>query len=205
MIAQPPPEKPRLVVVRFTKTQFMSLTPLERELLIRVGLGINDLLQFQRLWAALYFRADPPSEATQAAHAVQSTALLLVLIGKLFEAVETTFDKFFLSSPVAKEYLPLFKPTHKEAVAALKAFRGSNDNLLANIRNGFAFHYHQQDPLSGYIEPRSDMLPMAIYMGDPDGNTLSAFAAEAFLSFFVFAYRREKPHSRFPAPSAGNG
>jgi hypothetical protein len=179
--AEVTPKKPRLTVVRFTKTQFMSLTHPERELLIRVGLGINDMLQFQRLWAALFFRAEAQSEAAQAAHAVQSTAILLVLIGKLFEAVET-FDKFFLSSPVAKEYLPLFKDRQKTAVKALKRFRGDKHNLLAKIRNGFAFHYHHDDPLSGYIERRPDSSPLAIYMGDPDGNTLSAFAAEAFLS-----------------------
>ena len=176
-----PPEKPRLLVVRFTKTQFMSLTPPERELLIRVGLGINDMLQFQRLWAALFFRAEARSEAAQAAHAVQSTAVLLVLIGKLFEAVEI-FDKFFLSTTVAREYLPLFVDGQKAAVKELKRFRGDADNLLARIRNDFAFHYLHDTPLSGYIEGRPDDLPLALYMGDPDGNTLSAFAAEALLS-----------------------
>lgn len=174
-------QKPRLIVVRFTKAQFMALSGAERELLIRVGLGINELLLFQRLWGALYYRDDPRSDHAQAAHAVQMTSLLLVLIGKLFEACENV-DRYFLSSPVSREYLPLFNAQQKAAVKELKRQRGSN-NFLARIRNEFAFHFHHDDDLSGYIAARTDAHPpLSIYLGDPDGNSLSAFAAEAFLS-----------------------
>jgi hypothetical protein len=88
--------KPRLAVVRFTKSQLMRLPKNERELLLRVGLLINDILLYQRLWLMLMYR-DPKSALAKEAHAIQSATLLLALVGKTFEAMEV-FDRRFLSS-----------------------------------------------------------------------------------------------------------
>ena len=130
----------------------MGLSKPERELLIRLGLGANELLLFQRLWGAMYYRSDSRSEAAQAAHAVQIDSMLLMLIGKLFEACENV-NRFFLCTPVAKEYLPKFTAKQRAAVEALKKLRGdgTSNKLLADIRNNFSFHFHHKSDLSGFI------------------------------------------------------
>ena len=50
------PNIPSLTEIRFTKEQLMQLPEEERELLMRVGLVSNDVLLFQRLWAAFIYR-----------------------------------------------------------------------------------------------------------------------------------------------------
>ena len=57
----------------------------EQELLIRIGLALNDLYLMQRLWGALYDRR-PRTVLTREIQAVQQIALLLIIVGKLFDA-----------------------------------------------------------------------------------------------------------------------
>jgi hypothetical protein len=170
--------KPRIVAIRFTKAQFMTLPRAERELLIRIGLAQNDLLMMQRFWGALYYR-NPKSVSATEAHAVQQVTFLLIIVGQLFEALEI-FRKRFLSHKISRTYLKLFNARQNEAVAKLKAALGKS-NLIASIRNDFAFHYHDSRPLSSFMASLKPDRLLTMYLGDSDANTLNAHAAEPFL------------------------
>lgn len=54
------------------------------------------------------------------------------------------------------------------------------DNLLTQIRNSFAFHYHEAD-LSPFLDLMPDEYEFEIYLGEPDGNTMNLFAHEVLL------------------------
>ena len=171
------PKVPRLAEIRFTKAQLMKLPHEERELLLRVGLVVNDVLLFQRLWAAFIYR-DPKTPLAVEAQAIQSLTVLLVIVGKVFEACDGVFNKRFLSSPIGAAYLPKFSEGYKRSVQYLKRLQGAN-SLLAKIRNTHAFHYLAKEDLTPSVEALPDDRILSIYLGDPDGNTMNAFAAEA--------------------------
>jgi hypothetical protein len=92
---------PRLGAVRFTKEQLMGLSKPERELLLRLGLAMNDLSLFNRVWTACYFR-QPKSPLALKAQVLQEVSTLLVFLGKLNEACEV-FRKYFLQSRVGRD------------------------------------------------------------------------------------------------------
>jgi hypothetical protein len=169
--------KPRVFAVRFTKGQFMVLSLAERELLIRVGLVQNDLLLMQRLWGAHYYRT-PRTTLTRSVQAAHSVALLLIFIGKLFEGL-LIYEKLFQKQRFHPAYLNQFTLKQRAAATTLKRLLGES-SLLANIRNQFAFHYPESD-LSEIMDDWHRNRMLIIYFGDPDGNTLNAYAAETFL------------------------
>ena len=181
--------KPRLLAVRFTKRQLMSLPKNERELLLRVGLLMNDILLYQRLWMMMIYR-DPKSAIAKEVHAIQSATMLLALVGKTFEALEV-FERRFLSSEVGRDYLPSFSKSHRMAVDYLKTLRGSG-SFFADIRNTYAFHYHDDD-LTPFIESMADDRVLNAYLGAPDGNTLNSYAAEPFLHSLMALTGETKP------------
>ena len=174
---QKKPVVPRLSEIRFTKAQLMKLPAEERELLLRVGLVANDVLLFQRIWAAFMYR-DPKTQLAKEAQAIQGLTVLLIIAGKAFEAIDGVFNKRFLSSPLSREYLARFSKEHKRAYEYLKKLQGAN-GLLADIRNTHAFHFLNKIELSPYIEAMPDDRMHSIYLGAPDGNTMNAFAAHA--------------------------
>jgi hypothetical protein len=155
----------------------MKLPAEERELLIRVGLVANDVLLFQRIWAAFIYR-EPKTSLAIEAQAIQALTVLLIIAGKVFEAVDGVFNKRFLSSQISREYLARFSKEQKLAFEYLKKLQGANC-MLADIRNTHAFHYLNKIELSPYVEAMPDDQIHRIYLGDPDGNTMNAFAAHA--------------------------
>jgi len=183
-------DKPRVVAVRFTKVQFMVLSLAERELLIRVGLAQNDLLLMQRLWGAHYYRT-PRTTLTRSMQAVHSVALLLILIGKLFEGL-LIFEKLFHKQRFHPAYLNQFTQKQRTAVTTLKSLLGTG-SLLAKIRNQFAFHYPHAN-LSEMMDEWANNKILIIYFGDPDANTLNAYAAEAFLGSLMKLTNRATPN-----------
>jgi hypothetical protein len=138
---------------------------------------MNDILLYQRLWLMMMYR-DPVSALAKEVHAIQSATMLLALVGKTFEAMEV-FERRFLSSEVGRDYLPAFSKRHRMAVDHLRTLRGSG-SFFADIRNTYAFHYHDDD-LTPFIEMMADDRVLNAYLGAPDGNTLNSYAAEPFL------------------------
>jgi hypothetical protein len=175
--------RPRLVAIRFNKRQLLKLPKPERELLLRVGLALNDLALFQRIWASFIYR-EPKTPLAMEAQAIHSVGALLVLVGKIDEACKV-FQKWFLSSPVGRDYLPHFSARHQTSVTTLKKLLGS-DNLLTTIRNSFAFHYHDDD-LSPFIDRLENEAILSMYLGAPDGNSMNTFASEAMFRSLLAA------------------
>jgi hypothetical protein len=148
------------------------------------------VLMLQRLWGAIYYRNPQTVWATES-HAVQQASLLLILVGKIFEALEV-FRTHFLSRPIGRSYLEKFDERQKRAVDVLKRALGS-DGLLAMVRNDFAFHYHNTGHLSRFMSSWPDDRLLTAYLGDPDANTLNAYAAEPFLRVLMRRTGRRKP------------
>jgi hypothetical protein len=126
---------PKISAVRFSKEQFMALSPAERELFIRVGIAQNDLMVTSRLWGAHLFRQPPISKVALDAHVIQQMTTLFLFLGKLFEAIrvfETRFQRTLLST----EYQKHFNPKQLAAVRTLNAANGKS-GLWAAIRNSF--------------------------------------------------------------------
>lgn len=134
---------------------------------------------------------NPKSVSATEAHAVQQVTFLLIIVGKLFEALEI-FRKRFLSHKISRTYLKLFNARQNEAVAKLKAALGKS-NLIASIRNDFAFHYHDSRPLSSFMASLKPDRLLTMYLGDPDANTLNAYAAEPFLRALMRRTGRRTP------------
>jgi hypothetical protein len=65
---RPESDPPRLFAIRFTKDKLLKLPKAERELLLRVGLALNDLALFNRVWMSFYYR-EPKSQLTLEAQA----------------------------------------------------------------------------------------------------------------------------------------
>jgi hypothetical protein len=167
---------PQIVVVRLTKAQLQSLPAPERELLFRMGLVVNDLLLYQRLYlAAIHVAAK--SEAAIDAKAVHALNLLLVLAGKVFEGLEV-YRKFFASTPNRRSYCEALDEETLVACKEIDRIRGTS-SLLAKLRNSFAFHYHEE-PLSTFLDRLPAEKELKLYLGNPDGNTLHEFAAQPF-------------------------
>jgi hypothetical protein len=168
-----------VVEVRFTKAQFTVLSRAERELLIRVGLVQNDLLFAMRLWAAYTVRF-PRGTLKKQIYVVHAVATLLMLVGKLFEAFNV-FDKIFLKQTFHAAYLNQFSNEQKSAAADLKKRLGAN-SLLYKLRNRYAFHFHLDESLSVFADDWDQNTMMKLYLGDPDVNSLSSYAASMFLN-----------------------
>jgi len=165
--------------VRFTKGQFTILSRGEQELLIRVGLIQNDLLFAMRLWAASTIRF-PRGALKKQIYVVHTVATLLLLVGKLFEAF-SVFEKIFLKRRFHAAYLNQFSDRQKSAVADLKKMLGAN-SLLSNLRNQYAFHFHLDESLSVFADDWDQNTMMTLYLGDPDANSLSSYAASMLVN-----------------------
>jgi hypothetical protein len=181
--------KPRLVAIRFTKRQLLKLPKAERELLLRVGLALNDLALFQRIWASVIYR-EPKTPLALEAQAIQGVGTLLVLVGKIHETCKV-FRQWFLARPVGREYLRHFSVEHQTSVATLKKLLDSDD-LLTTIRNSFAFHYHDDD-LSPFVDQLDDDDILSMYLGAPDGNSMNTFASEAMFRSLLTATGEATP------------
>lgn len=174
---------PKVSAVRFSKEQFMALSPAERELFIRVGIAQNDLMVTSRLWGAHLFRQPPISKVALDAHVIQQMTTLFLFLGKLFEAIRV-FETRFQRTLLSPEYQKHFNPKQLEAVRTLNAANGKR-GLWAAIRNSFAFHPHDAD-LSKFMGDCCDPgQVLSIYFGDPDGNSMSSFAVEPLYASFM--------------------
>jgi hypothetical protein len=114
------------------------------------------------------------------------------MVAKVFEALEV-FRINFLSWPGHRSYVDKFKPHQLEALRLLRRATG-NSGVLASVRNDFAFHYHRA-PLSRFMRSWPADKPLSMYFGDPDGNTLNAYAAEPYLTALRRMTGRRTPNA----------
>jgi len=175
------PSSIEIFEIRFTQQQLMRISPQLRELFVRLGLSMNDLLFLQRLYLACG-NTEAVSEAARSATASHQTSAFLLLVGKLFEAGNIV-DKWFLSTTLSRDLTPMMEAEQREAVDALKKLRGTS-SVLAKVRNSFAFHYHDE-PLTPHIEAIPASASLGYYVSNPEANTLRYFALEPLLRSLV--------------------
>jgi hypothetical protein len=178
-----PTKAPEVRAVRFTKKQLMSLSAPERELLIRIGLVMNDLNLLMRLWITVG-SSEPKSEAATSANEAHNAILFLLLVGKIYEG-SAVFKKWFLSSVIGRDYPPLMSEEGRAAVEKLRALQGTS-GILATIRNSFAFHYHDA-ALSTYLDAMPDDQELIHLISNLAGNDVRSYAVQPFTASLLAA------------------
>jgi hypothetical protein len=168
--------------LRFTRAQLRRLSNAELELLLRLGLAVNELMVFQR-WLSSILASEPRTEALKDIWLAQVMTALMSLAGKVFEALEV-FRTGYLQQPLGHEYQDRVSPDAEAAIRHLRATGGRNSKL-ADIRNFFSFHFHNGEQLGPYLDHLPDDAKLSLYAGLCDANTTHQFALEPFLTSLV--------------------
>jgi hypothetical protein len=79
----------------------------------------------------------------------------------------------FFGTGISKKYESQFDTEASEALDALKRYFG-RDNVIAKVRNGYAFHYSPEEIDAGYRTLAEDD-PLEIYLSESNANTLYTF------------------------------
>jgi hypothetical protein len=98
----------------------------------------NQIIMLQKL---LIFSCNrkPTDPIDDRLSGLQTEMLLRLMMGAVFE-VWLLIEKRFAGRPIGRDYQELLDPEGQKALAGLKKQFGSS-NLLATIRNNFAFHF----------------------------------------------------------------
>lgn len=114
----------------------------ERSLFFMLGYTANQIILFQKL---LIFSVNgmPSDPVDIKLSAVQTEMLLRLMMGVLFEGWRL-IEKRFIGRPIGRDYQPLLDNEGRQALMDLKKQFGTS-NLLATIRNHFAFHFPNSD------------------------------------------------------------
>lgn len=170
-----------LTEIYFTKAQLLLLTEEERELFLRLGLAVNELMFFQRLVNAVLM-SEPSGGAVKDIWVSQLFTAIVTLAGKVHESL-LVFERFFLSSTLGRNYRPQMPQQANEAIELLRESIG-RDSLLADIRNNFSFHFHSEEPLSPHLDAVAADSRLSMYGGLCDANTVHHYALEPFVTSF---------------------
>lgn len=124
---------------RLRKDALRALPTEERRLFLSLGHVVNEVNGLRKL---LIWSSDFSSDSEVIVQGKISFALISVrlLAGKAKEAFELIRKHFLNSKVISQAYLPLLSDKGSEALSDLKKYFGGS-NLIASIRNEFAFHY----------------------------------------------------------------
>ena len=120
-----------------TKEALMKMTPEERSMFLLLGYASN---QVNALWKLVIIATNdtPDDPVVQRVSGAQTQIFVRLTIGVMREAWGLV--ERFLGSKLGQEYTPLLDAPAREALDRLKK-RFGNSNILAVIRNNFAFHH----------------------------------------------------------------
>ena len=125
----------------------------ERALFFMLGYAANQIIMFQKL--LIFSTNSTPSDPVDTRlSAVQTEMLLRLMMGVLFEAW-LLIEKRFVGRPIGRDYQPLLDNEGQQALADLKKQFGAS-NLLATIRNNFAFHFPNEDEVEDAFQAAFD-------------------------------------------------
>lgn len=114
---------------------------------------LNQIAMLQKLVVfSLNTRSD--TEPEQHASGAQSEMLVRMLVGAVNEAW-LLVERRFISNPIGKVYLPVLDAGGQNALTTLKRQFGDS-NLLATIRNNFAFHHPKSDEVEDAFRTAAD-------------------------------------------------
>jgi hypothetical protein len=165
--------------VTFTKTQLLRLSKAELELILRLGLAVNELMLFQR-FVGLITNSRPRASAAQDIWLSQLISALMCSTGKVFEALQV-FHRHFLATPLGRDLIPHLPAEAQTAIDTLTRLRGRN-SLLADVRNLYSFHFHNDADLSPFLEHLDADAPLSLYYGLCDANVVHHFAVEPLVT-----------------------
>lgn len=146
---------PPLKVLRIpvAKERLKSLSRDERVLFLLLGYVSNQIAMLQKLVVfSLNTRSD--TEPERHASGAQSAMLVRMLVGAVNEAW-LLVERRFISNPIGKVYLPALDAGGQNALTTLKRQFGDS-NLLATIRNNFAFHHPKSDEVEDAFRTAAD-------------------------------------------------
>ena len=155
-----------------TLSQLEAIPDSERRLLILVAHAANELNSLSKLfhYSATATAKDPI--LLQAENA-QALVLARLLTGKIYECWQLLQSSFF-GNALSKMYHPLLDDDTLQSLGALKRYF-SHENVIALMRNHFAFHYSPDQIDAGY-KALVDGDALDVYLATEDGNTFFAFA-----------------------------
>ncbi|MBM3550951.1 MAG: hypothetical protein FJX45_04135 [Alphaproteobacteria bacterium] len=125
--------------VRVSKEKLRAMPPNERALFVLLGHAANQINLFSKL-VLFSTNKTADNEVEGMLSAGQTQLLLRMVIGVIHEAWSKVISKRFLSSSLARDYIPLIDQEGQASLEALKKLFGTS-NVLSNIRNSYAFHH----------------------------------------------------------------
>lgn len=132
----------KVLRIPIPKDRLTALARDERVLFLLLGYVSNQIAMLQKL-VVFSLNTQPVGEPDQYATGVQSEMLVRMLVGAVNEAWRLVESRF-ISNPIGKQYSSLLDAGGQQALLALKRQFGSS-NLLATIRNNYAFHHPKSD------------------------------------------------------------
>jgi hypothetical protein len=157
--------------ITLSRTQLDIIPEDERRSLILLAHAANEINILAKLF---HFSARASSETPILMQAENAQALVLgrLLSGKIYEFWKLLQSTFFRSAH-SKRYQPQFDDV---ALKALKSFKSyfSHENIIATVRNKFAFHYATDQIDTGY-QALEEGDSLEIYLAKQNVNSLYAF------------------------------
>ena len=157
--------------ITLSRTQLDAVPETERRLLVLMANAANELNVLSKLFH-FSARAASKTPILMQAENTQSLVLGRVLTGKIYECWKLLQSAFFRTA-ISKTYHPQFDQEALEALEALKRYFG-RDNIIATVRNQYAFHYSPEQVDAGYRTLVDDD-PLEVYLAKSNANTLYAF------------------------------
>lgn len=158
--------------ITLSKARLAEIPEHERNLFILLGHSANEVSILSKLF---HFCAETSSNETIIVKAEQAQALLLgrLLTGKIYEFWNLLQTGYF-GSAVSRSYYEILDNETRNALDAMKRYF-AQDNLVARVRNSFAFHYDVSQIADGFQKVLEDE-SLDIYLSENNANSLYAFA-----------------------------
>src|SRR4030095_15838710 len=162
----------RIHHIALSKEQLGHIPAAEHNLFVLLGHAANEVGVRGKLFL---YCAGNHSEEPILEKADHTQALLLgrLLTGKIYEFWNLLRTGYFRSA-LSRTYHDALDDEVRSALDAMKRYFGQ-DNLVARVRNGHAFHYDVQQIENGF-QTVSEGEPLDIYLSEANANSLYAFA-----------------------------
>jgi len=161
----------RIHHITLSRTQLDAVPETERRLLVLIAHASNEINVLSKLFH-FSARAASKTPILMQAENTQSLVLGRVLTGKIYECWRLLKSAFF-GTALSKTYQPQFDEEALQALEALKRYFG-RDNIIATVRNLYAFHYSTDQVDAGY-QRLVEGDPLEVYLAKSNANTLYTF------------------------------
>lgn len=167
-----PPMTIRIERIVLTKTHLAAIPEQERNLFVLLGHAANEINILSKL---LHFASssDPRTQLHAQAEQAQTNLIGSLLAGKVYE-LWNLLQAGYYKSEISRDYDPLLDGDTRAALEAMGRYF-SRKNLIARVRNEYAFHYEVGRIADGFRTSESTD-PFDIYLSDGNANSFYGFA-----------------------------